>query len=210
MDSTLDFRFYLITDRHQCRGRDLAEVVKTASQAGVKAVQIREKDLSALELLNLSRRIRAICEPAKTKVLINDRADVAQASHADGVHLTSHSVPADVIRQSFPSLSLIGSSTHSIKEAQSAAEAGCDFVLFGPIFEMPAKLAYGPPQGLSKLRSLTKSVSIPVFAVGGINAERVEVCLEYGAWGVAVISSIMQADKISAAVAAFKREIGTL
>lgn len=186
------------------------EVVGAASQAGVKAVQIREKNLSALELFNLSRRIRTICEPAKTKVLINDRADIAQASHADGVHLTSQSIPADVIRRSFPSLSLVGGSTHSIEEAQGAEEAGCDFVLFGPIFETPAKVAYGPPRGLTELRSLTKSVSIPVFAVGGINADRVGVCMEYGAWGVAVISSIMKADKASAAVAAFKREIGTL
>ncbi len=189
----VDFRFYLITDRHQTLGRDLVSLVQLACRHGVRAVQVREKDLSARELCELVQELQEICRQHKIKLLVNDRVDVALASHADGVHLTAHSLPAAVVRTLLPRGSLVGVSTHSLEEARRAETQGPDFILFGPVFATPSKLKFGPPQGLERLKQVAEAVRTPVFAVGGVSPARTRLCLEHGAAGVAAISSVMQA-----------------
>ncbi|MCG8608186.1 thiamine phosphate synthase [bacterium] len=210
MFSPIDFRLYLITDRRNCLQRELGDVVDRACQAGVKAVQLREKDLSAREFLSLAKQIQNRCRSHNADLFVNDRCDIAKSISAVGVHLTSQSLPADLVRARFPSLRCIGVSTHSVDEARDAEERGCDFILFGPVFETPAKMAYSPPQGLKALHEVTRSVSIPVLAVGGINPVRAEACLESGAEGVAVISAIMQAKDLGRVVSEFKTKLGSL
>lgn len=206
----MNFRLYLITDRHLCNERKLAEVVHEACTAGVKAVQLREKDLSPFSLYQLAGKIRKVCQATHTKLFINDRADIAQAVKADGIQLTSQSLPVEAVRKCFSEPKLIGVSTHSVEEAQRARESMADFILFGPVFETSSKAAFGEPQGLSKLQQITRVVDIPVFAVGGINPERAKQCMEVGASGVAVISSIMSSGNIKGTVSTYENALGSL
>jgi thiamine-phosphate pyrophosphorylase len=210
LSSPIDFRLYLITDRRNCLDRELTDVIDDACQAGVRAVQLREKDLEATAMLLLAKQVQDRCRNHNAELFINDRSDIAQSISAAGVHITSQSLPADVVRERFPSLRLIGVSTHSVEEARHAQEKGCDFILFGPVFETSAKIPYGPPQGLKKLHEVARSVATPVLAVGGIDPVRAKMCLDNGAHGVAVISAIMQATHVEGAVSEFKTNIGSL
>jgi thiamine-phosphate pyrophosphorylase len=173
-------------------------------------VQLREKDLTPFALYQLAKDIKNICQSTHAKLFINDRADIAQAVEADGVQLTSQSLPVEAVRTCFSEPKLIGVSTHSFEEAQRAEESKADFILFGPIFETPSKAAFGQPQGLVSLNRLSKTVSVPIFAVGGINPERAKECIENGAAGVAVISSIMSSPNIKRIIKTYEEVLGTL
>ncbi len=135
--------------------------------------------------------VRAAAESARgltTRIVVNDRLDVALALGAAGVHLGTHSLPARLVRGMVPGNFLMGVSCHSLEEAQAAEADGADYLLLGPIYETPSKMQYGPPLGLDKLREVTARVHIPVLALGGINVDRVKPCLECGAAGIAGIS----------------------
>lgn len=124
-----------------------------------------------------------------TRLLVNDRFDIAKAAGADGVHLTSRSLPANIVRSICGDDFLIGVSTHSLETALDARAAGADFVVFGPVFETPSKQIYGKPQGLDKLREVTTALQgFPVLAIGGINLENVYECFCAGASGMAAIN----------------------
>lgn len=207
--SELPFRYYLVTDRKKCAPQSLPEAVEEACSYGIKAVQLREKDLSGRELYNLAQELREITRKHNTKLFINDRADIAMSVQADGVHCRESSMlPADVKR--LDSDFIIGASIHSIESALKAEDSGADFVLFGPIFFTPSKADYGSPQGIEKLKEVVHSISIPVYAIGGITPQRGMQCLEDGAYGVAGISSIMMADSISRKVEEWETMLGDL
>jgi len=206
----VNFRLYVITNRQLCGDRTLTEVVEEVCRGGVKAIQLREKDLPAKSIFNLAQEIQQICKRTGAKLLINDRFDIAGAVGADGVHLTSKSLPVEIVRKNFNSDKLVGVSTHSLEEARRAQDSGADFVLFGPIYPTPSKAAYGHPQGLTKLQEVAKSVAIPVFAVGGMTPEKAKECVESDAFGVAVISSVMSTRDISATLKSYEDYIGRL
>ncbi len=198
------FSLYLVTDRTRTAGRPLPQVVEQALQGGVDAVQLREKDLSAGELLALAHSLGALCRRHGATFLINDRIDVVLAADADGVHLPVDSfAPADARRLLGPDV-LIGASAHSLAEARAAAGGGADFVVFGPIYETPSKRTFGSPVGLDALAEVTRSISPPVFAIGGVTAERVCSVRQHGAYGIAVVSAILEADDPRAAAAALR------
>jgi thiamine-phosphate pyrophosphorylase len=196
---TIDFNLYLISDRHQTAGRPLQAVVEAALRGGVRAVQVREKDLTPRELYPLVRELRQLTHQYGARLLINDRIDIALAVHADGVHLTTTSLPVAVARQVLGSEALIGVSTHNLAEAQVAAESGADFLVFGPIFFTPSKAPYGEPVGLAALCAVRSAVNIPILAIGGIKKANVEPVLATGADGIAVISAIIAAADPAAA-----------
>ncbi len=194
MPNPIDFTLYLITDRHQVpAGRSLLEVVEAALRGGVRAVQLREKDLGAAELLPLAMELRDLTRRFGARLLINDRIDVALAVDADGAHLGGHSLPVAVARRLLGADRLIGVSTHHIAEIAVAAGAGADFVTFGPVFATPSKAVYGPPLGLAALRAACTSTPLPVFALGGIKADHLPALTAKGAHGLAVISAIIAA-----------------
>jgi thiamine-phosphate pyrophosphorylase len=196
------FRLYLVTDRRQTAGRPLPDVVEAALQGGVDAVQLREKDLPARDLAALAERLAGICRRHRARLLVNDRVDVALAVGADGVHLPADSfAPADARRLLGPE-ALIGVSTHTLADARAAQDAGADFVVFGPLFDTPAKRIYGPPLGLAALAEVTRAVRLPVLAIGGVRAAHVAAVRRHGAAGVAVVSAILGAGDPSAAAAA--------
>ena len=168
---------------------DTLRFVRAAVEAEVVLLQIREKSLPARVLYELATRAADITRDSKTRLLINDRADIARAAGADGVHLTSQSLPAGVVRRTFGSEFLIGVSTHSLDEARAARDGGADFVVFGPVFETESKRGFGAPQGLDKLRQVADELrGFPVLAIGGISLENAGACFDAGASGVAAIS----------------------
>jgi len=202
-----ELRLCLVTDRRQTRERDLAAVVGDCLAAGLRAVQVREKDLSAAELARLCRALREPTRAAGALLLVNDRVDVALAVGADGVQRTTTSLPIADIRAVADKRLGIGASVHSLGEALEAEREGANWVVFGPIYDTPSKRAYGAPQGVAALARVARSVRIPVIAIGGITPERAGEVRAAGAHGVAVISAILAADSPAAATRAFLREL---
>jgi thiamine-phosphate pyrophosphorylase len=141
----VDFRVYLITDRRQAPGEDIVKAVAGALDGGIRAVQLREKDLPGKDLYRLAGRMRNLTARYGARLLINDRVDVAMAVGADGVHLGGSSMPASVARKLLGEEALIGCSTHSESELRVAADQGADFATFGPVYPTASKAAYGPP-----------------------------------------------------------------
>jgi thiamine-phosphate pyrophosphorylase len=200
---TVDFSLYLITDRKQLPpGRDLVETVAAALEGGVRAVQLREKDLAAAELYPLARELRELTARHGARLLINDRLDVALAVEADGVHLGGHSLPVAVARKILGPGRLIGVSTHRPEEVAAAQRGGADFATFGPVFFTPSKAAFGEPVGLDRLREACSTTTLPVFALGGVTRERLPELRAAGVRGVALITAILAASEPTAAAAA--------
>lgn len=182
------FRLCYITDRKSLQPDELPHRILAAVRAGVDMVQIREKDLSIHAWIALTGQAVEAAAGTSTRIVVNDRLDVALALGAAGVHLGTQSIPAEAARRIVPKGFIIGVSCHSLDDAEAAQAAGADYIVFGPVFESASKLQYGPPLGLERLREATAKVSIPVLALGGITVERVKACLDAGAAGVAGIS----------------------
>ncbi len=183
----------LVTDGKQTRGRSLVAVVDQALRAGVRAVQLREKDLNARDLCLTAEQLLPAVRAAGAVLLINDRIDVALAVGADGVHLSRKSLPPGEARRLLGPGRLVGISCHSIPEVREAVAAGVDYVVFGPIFHTPSKAPFGPPLGLEPLREARAVCSLPLVAIGGIRAEQAPAVVAAGADGVAVISAVLAA-----------------
>jgi thiamine-phosphate pyrophosphorylase len=171
--------------------RVLLARIRAAAEAGVDWVQIREREMAARELLALTRAAVAACA-GKSRVLMNDRLDVALAAGAAGVHLRGESMPArEVIgwlrAGNAPPDFLVGVSCHSLEDALEAEDEGASYLFFGPIFETPAKKQFGEPQGVAKLAEVCRRVQIPVISIGGMSGERSAECLRAGAAGIAAI-----------------------
>lgn len=196
---TTDLALCVITDRQQTGGRPLREVVAAALRGGARAVQLREKDLPPRDLYPLALELRALTRQYGARLLINDRIDVALAVEADGVQLTTASLPAAAARRLLGPERLIGVSTHNLSEARAAAEGGADFLVFGPIFFTPSKAPYGEPVGLDALRAVRGAVGLPILAIGGIKKTNLDQVMEAGANGIAVISAVIAASDPTAA-----------
>jgi thiamine-phosphate pyrophosphorylase len=189
----VDLRVYLVTDRGATGGRPLADVVEACLEAGVRTVQLREKDLGGRDLYHLADDLRARTARHGARLLVNDRVDVALAVGADGVHLPGTGFPIETARGLLGAGRLVAVSTHSPPDAAAAARAGADFVVFGPVYETPSKRGYGPPVGLAALAEACRSATVPVVAIGGVTAARVPEARRAGAAGVAVIRALLEA-----------------
>ncbi|MXZ75419.1 MAG: thiamine phosphate synthase [Gemmatimonadetes bacterium] len=206
----VDFRFYLIGDRTRCAGRSLASALGQACRAGVRALQIREKDLKTPDLLALTREVQADLGSLRPVLMVNGNLEVAAACGAQGVHLPESAMPVREAREALPPGTLIGRSTHGTESALAAEAEGSEFVTFGPVYETPSKAGFGPPVGLRALAEAAGSVTIPVFALGGVTPDRTRACLEAGAHGVAAISAVLSQPDIPAAVREFEKTLGGL
>lgn len=164
------------------------KLVQAAVAARVDLIQLREKHLRTKTLFDLTTKAAEIVRASHTHLLVNDRADVALAAGASGVHLTSRSINTSVIRRTFGPEFLIGVSTHSVEEVETARDGGADFAVFGPVFETASKLVYGQPLGITSLQQIVaRSGSFPVLALGGVTLDNVADCFRAGASGVAAI-----------------------
>ncbi|MGA2814500.1 MAG: thiamine phosphate synthase [Candidatus Acidiferrum sp.] len=185
--------------------------IAAAAASGVDWIQIREKDLHPGDCANLVCAALRACSGTLSKVLVNDRLDVALAARAAGVHLGERSLPVAEVRrllsvchQQPPAEFLAGVSCHSLASAQSAAAGGAGYIFFGPIFPTPSKAAFGPAQGLRRLAEVCRAVEVPVLAIGGITLENARECRESGAAGIAAIRLFQNAAEISAVVAGLR------
>jgi thiamine-phosphate pyrophosphorylase len=168
--------------------RPLLALVRSAVEARVTLVQLREKKLTGRELYDLARAAADLARGSATRVLVNDRADVARAAGCDGVHLTTRSLDARVVRRAFGEDFLIGVSAHTPGEARAAHAGGADFAVFGPVFDTPSKRAYGAPVGLESLRDAARALSpFPLVALGGVGESNAAEVMRAGAAGVAGI-----------------------
>jgi thiamine-phosphate pyrophosphorylase len=193
MKSKIDFRVYLITDRHLLPPDSLADRVEKLAQAGLRAVQIREKDLSAREVIGLGLEIRKRTGNYPLRLFINDRADIVRSIEADGLHTPEHGIPVVEARKIIAD-KIIGKSAHSLEAAFRAEEEGADFITVGPIYDTASKRQYGKPLGIEKFCEIARNISIPVFAIGGITPQRAKECLGAGAYGVSLISNLLCAE----------------
>ena len=201
----VDFKLYLITDRKQTT-LPLPEAVRLALEGGVKAIQLREKDLPVRDLLQLAREIRILTRDFGARLFVNDRVDVALAVEADGVHLGHQSMPPAPVKKLAGSKLLVGVSSHTIEEAKAAETGGADFITFGPVFFTPSKAEFGTPVGLECLKIIRKSVRIPIFGLGGIKSGNIKQILGCGVNGISMISAIFSAEDIRKAAEKVLRE----
>ena len=185
--------FILITNRKIC-GAKLADIISQAIDGGVETVQLREKDLSTVELYILASKIREITREKGANLIINDRVDIALAVDADGVHLGWQSLGIEIVRKMIGHDKLIGFSAHNLQEAEKAENSGADYVTISPIFETANKDYFIEPLGIEKIGKIKEEIAIPVIALGGINENNVSSVLENGADGIAVISAILQSE----------------
>jgi thiamine-phosphate pyrophosphorylase len=182
-----------VTDRKQTGGRDLVEVLSRSLEAGVRAIQLRERDLDTVEVYRLGERLHALTRKAGATLLINDRVDVAMALGADGVQLTRKSLPPKEARSLIGPARMLGVSCHSLADVREAIEGAVDFVVLGPIYATPSKTPYGPPLTPTILSQARAICLLPILAIGGISATRVPEVIRAGADGVAVISAVLAA-----------------
>lgn len=202
-----------VTDRHSLPAvpqldliGPILEKIELAAAAGVDWIQLREKDLSgkqsarlAREALNRVSKLPGVPQATIRKfsrIIVNDRLDVALATQAGGLHLGENSLPVEEAKrlllsspaaQTLTHKFILGVSCHSLEAARSAASSGADYIFFGPVFATPSKAAYGSPQGLDRLAAVCSSLDIPVLAIGGITLANSSSCFTAGASGIAAI-----------------------
>ncbi|MBL7996171.1 thiamine phosphate synthase [bacterium] len=193
----IDFHLYAITDRKRITKDRFLYLIEKAFDAGLKAIQIREKDLSPLELFRLSEQIKIMAGRYHAKTFINDRVDILLALDLDGVHMTEQSLPVDQIRKIIGKEKLIGVSTHSLEKLQTALAASADFAVLGPVAVTPSKTQGHMIMSSEQFKSACSKVKIPVFALGGVNTDNVRFWIKQGAHGVAGISIWMEAEDIA-------------
>ena len=169
-------------------GQVLSQIA-AAVTAGIDLIQIREKHLTGLVLYKLVSEAARLTRGNNTRLLVNDRADMACGAGADGVRLSAQSLDATTIRRTFGAEFLIGASTHSLDEVRAARDQGADFVVFGPVFETESKRGFGPGKGLPELADVVREMrKFPVLALGGVSLANAAGCLAAGAHGIAGIS----------------------
>ena len=198
-------RLLLVTDRHKMQP-SFEAALEAALRGGARLIQLREKDLPPRDVFLLALRAQRLCEKHGASLLINSRADIARAAHADGVHLPENDLPPDAARLALSHHALCGVSVHSVEAAVQATQQGANYLVFGPIFQTSSHPEIAPV-GLNALRAVVAATPLPVYAVGGINAGSTRACIEAGAHGVAVISAVWTANDVTAAVREFVVEL---
>lgn len=200
-----------VTDRSQLAGgRTVSDAIRAAIAAGVDWVQIRERDLPTRELLAAASDAVTLAAKGTTRILINDRLDVALAAGAHGVHLGGESMPiTEVVRwrgtARLPENFLIGVSCHSVQEVAAAEREGASYAILGPVFATPSKVQFGPPLGLQVLGEACRAVKIPVLAIGGATVKNARQCFEAGAAGIAAIRLFQETQDLSFLVQKLQR-----
>ncbi len=189
-----------VVSKASVKDGDVEKAVTEAIAGGVNMVQLRDHETPAGELLALARRLKTLMR-GKAMLMVNDRVDIAVAAELDGVQLPEDGIPTRVARNLVGRYAVVGRSVHSVDSAQAASREGAEMVIAGTIYKSPSKPDQ-KPAGPNLLKEITKDTSLPVVAIGGITAEKVDEVIKAGAYGVAVISAIAGADDRKAAAEA--------
>jgi thiamine-phosphate pyrophosphorylase len=194
-----------VVGKSDAKDGDVEKVVSEAVAGGVSMVQLRDREMPAGEMLALARRLKSATR-GKALLIINDRVDVAEAVEADGVQIPEEGLPTRVVRGIMGRYVVIGRSVHDLEASQAAARDGAEFVIAGTIY----KSATHPdikPTGPALISTITKDSILPVLAIGGITADKVDEVVKAGAAGVAVISAIAGAEDPKAAAEELTRAL---
>ncbi|OGW30223.1 MAG: thiamine-phosphate diphosphorylase [Nitrospirae bacterium GWC2_42_7] len=180
-----------ITDRTYCT-LPFSEMVKAVLDAGIKFIQLREKEGSRRQMYEDAIRLRELTRSFNAALIINDYADIALAVDADGVHLGQDDLPLKEARK-IMGKKIIGISTHNLEQAKVAENGGADYIGFGPVFHTTTKDA-GTPRGVYDLRIIKENVNIPVIAIGGITLHNIKSVIDAGADAAAVATAVCKGD----------------
>ncbi|MGH2574619.1 MAG: thiamine phosphate synthase [Ignavibacteria bacterium] len=187
-------RLCIITNTELQKRFSHEDIVKLAIRGGADMIQLRDKKMSTGELVVTAKRIKKLCDKSNVTFIVNDRVDIALISDADGVHLGKEDIPVSEARKLLGRNKIIGGTAHNVKEALQVEKDGVDYIGFGHIFPTLTKLKTTQPQGLERLAEVIRLISIPVLAIGGINTENVNKVILSGAYGVALIGSVVKSD----------------
>ena len=194
----IDYTLYLVTDRNILAGRDLLKSIEEAIDGGATLVQLREKDVSTLEFLNIALKVKAITDKHNIPLIINDRLDIALAADAAGLHIGQEDLPLKIARKLLGYTKIIGVSTSNVNEAIEAENGGADYIGVGAMFPTDTKKD-ADSVTLEELHRIKNSISIPVVAIGGINKSNIKSVINAGADGAAVISAVLGEKDIKSA-----------
>lgn len=204
----VDWSLYLITDRRISGERSIVDIVQAAIYGGATVIQLREKNASTREMIDLGRQLHAVTQKAGIPLIINDRLDVALAVEAEGVHVgPPDDMPAPIARRLLGPDRILGVSAESPEIALQAAEDGADYIGVGDVYGTASKPDAGLPIGLEGLKNVVKASPIPAVGIGGIHLDNAGAVIKAGAMGVAVISAIIEADNPEAAASALRKRI---
>ncbi len=198
---------YAIVDTSYVPFADIEKAACALIRGGARVIQLRAKDRAAAEVLDAAAALRALTLKSGAALIVNDRLDVAILAGADGVHLGQDDIPLEYCRRLLGGSAIVGISTHDLDEARKAASGGADYISFGPVFPTKTKKDALPPRGLERLQEITREITLPVVAIGGITEENVEEVLSAGADSVAVISDILTARDVAVKTASVVSKI---
>jgi thiamine-phosphate pyrophosphorylase len=207
---TVDWSLCVIIDRTAAdEDGSLVDLARAAVEGGATVLQLRDKCGPTRDTVELGREILALTQTAGIPLVVNDRADIALAIDADGVHVGQGDLPARLARTVIGSGRVLGVSAGSIREARQAEADGADYLGVGDVFGTPSKTDAGLPIGSAALAAIARAVSIPVIAIGGVSLQNAAAAIEAGAAGVAVISAVASAaDPAQAAATLLERVQG--
>lgn len=200
-----DLGVYLVTDRAACQGRSLLDVAAAAAAGGASMVQLREKQATTREFVELARALMELLRPLGVPLVINDRVDVALAAGADGVHVGQDDMDPRDVRGLLGPDKILGLSVTGADEARAARGMPVDYLGAGPVFATATKKDAGAPQGLSGLATMLALAEVPVVAIGAITTENAASVVAQGASGLAVVSAICSAPDPRAAAQVLRR-----
>jgi thiamine-phosphate pyrophosphorylase len=190
MKSNIDYTLYLGTDRELMAANTIEECVEQAVSGGCTVVQLREKTVSSREFYETAVRVRKITADCGVPLIINDRADIALAVNADGVHIGQNDLPYDAVRRIMGKDAIIGVSVSNAAEATAAAALGADYLGVGAMFVTGTKTD-AHITGMDELRRIRAEVNIPIVVIGGINKDTVPLFAGTGINGIAVVSAVV-------------------
>ena len=183
-------RFHVLTDTVlQCRLSHV-ELTELAIAGGADTIQFRQKGGATREMIRAAEQMQALCTRAGVTFVVNDRVDVAIASHADGVHLGQDDFPIPLARKLLGAEAIIGGSASSLEEARKCLLEGANYVGFGPVYATTSKGDAGPASGLGLLKQIVEAIPLPIIAIGGITRDNMPPVMRAGIHGIAVISAV--------------------
>lgn len=200
-----EVRLYVLVTESLCR-RPWREVAEAALAGGADCLQLREKDLDSGELLRRAKHLVSICRKHGARCIINDRADIALLSDADGVHVGQGDLSAIDARKIVGTRKIVGVSTHCLDQARQALLDGADYIGVGPFFRSatkPRDFIAGPAFAFE----VASQIRLPAVAIAGITLENVDEVLATGVKAIAVSSAVISSDDVTAAARALKQRI---
>jgi thiamine-phosphate pyrophosphorylase len=195
MSALSECRLYGIIDLGYVEARDTARIAAQMIEGGVDLIQLRGKNKSIEELVELSNELHELTAKSATPLIVNDYAEVASSTPVEGVHVGQDDDPIGIVRQKIARDILVGKSTHSLEQALDAQSEGADYIGFGPIFATPTKPDYAPI-GLENISRVHAEVKLPIFCIGGINIDNLQRVIDAGAKRVVMVSALLKAHNI--------------